>query len=59
LVFSVCRRNRLLELMAIIGRIDRSAIVTVQEVRTQVHGFFSRKRPSPPTAARSTALGMP
>jgi uncharacterized protein YebE (UPF0316 family) len=58
-VFSVCRRNRLQELMAIIGRIDRSAIVTVQEVRTQVHGFFSRKRPSPPTAARSTALGMP
>jgi uncharacterized protein YebE (UPF0316 family) len=52
-VFSVCRRNRLQEVMAIISRIDRSAIVSVQEVRTQVHGFFARKRPAPPTAVRA------
>ena len=47
-VFSVCRRNRIQELVGIINRIDRSAIVTVQEVRAQVHGFFARKRPAPP-----------
>ena len=46
-VFSVCHRKRLQELLGIIRQVDRSAIVTVQEVREQVHGFFSRKRPSP------------
>ena len=51
-VFSVCHRKRLHELLGIIRQVDRSAIVTVQEVRQQVHGFFSRKRPAPPTAAR-------
>ena len=51
-VFSVCHRKRLHELLSIIRQVDKSAIVTVQEVREQVHGFFSRKRPAPPTAAR-------
>ena len=50
-VFSVCHRKRLHELLEIIRQVDRSAIVTVQEVREQVHGFFSRKRPAPPTVA--------
>ena len=52
-VFSVCRRKRLHELLGIIRQVDRSAIVTVQEVREQVHGFFSRKRPAPPVSARA------
>lgn len=51
-VFSVCHRKRLQELLGIIRQVDRSAIVTVQEVREQVHGFFSQKRPSPPAAIR-------
>jgi uncharacterized protein YebE (UPF0316 family) len=52
-VFSVCHRNRLQELLEIVRQVDRSAIVTVQEVRAQVHGFFSRKRPAPPAANRA------
>ena len=55
-VFSVCHRNRLQELLEIVRQVDRSAIVTVQEVREQVHGFFSRKRPAPSVTAR-TSLG--
>ena len=59
IVFSVCRRSRLQELMTIIRHIDRSAIVTIQEVRAQVHGFFSPKRPSPTGAVRGPAPGTP
>jgi len=55
-VFSVCHRKRLQELLEIVRQVDRSAIVTVQEVREQVHGFFSRKRPAPSVTAR-TSLG--
>jgi hypothetical protein len=39
-------------MLGIVRQVDRSAIVTVQEVREQVHGFFSSKRPAPPAAAR-------
>lgn len=52
-VFSVCHRKRLSEMLEIVRQVDRSAIVTVQEVREQVHGFFSRKRPAPPVTARA------
>jgi uncharacterized protein YebE (UPF0316 family) len=52
IVFSVCHRKRLQELLEIVRQVDRSANVTVQEVRKQVHGFFSRKRPAPPAASR-------
>ncbi len=54
-VFSVCHRNRLQELLEIVRQVDRSAIVTVQEVREQVHGFFSRKRPAPPATRAARA----
>ena len=36
----------------VVRQVDRGAIITVQEVREQVHGFFSSKRPAPPAAAR-------
>jgi uncharacterized protein YebE (UPF0316 family) len=57
IVFSVCRRSRLREMMEMVRHIDRSAIVTVQEVRTQVHGFFSPKRPTPVGAIRGPVAG--
>ncbi len=51
IVFSVARRKRLEEMMRIVRRIDRDAIVSVQEIRQQLHGYFAPKR------AALTALG--
>ncbi len=45
-LFSVCHRRRLPELLRIIQRIDRSATVNVQDVRRQYHGYFAPKRPA-------------
>ena len=46
IVFSVAHRRRLGELLAVIRGVDAGAIVTVQEVRTQLLGYFSPKRPA-------------
>jgi uncharacterized protein YebE (UPF0316 family) len=44
-LFSVCHRRRMPDLLRILRKIDRSAIVTVQEIRTQYLGYFAAKRP--------------
>ena len=44
-VFSVCHRRRMPEALQILRQIDRSAIVTVQDLRTQYLGYFTPKRP--------------
>lgn len=44
-LFSVSHRRRMPELLGLIRRIDRSAIVTVQDLRTQYLGYFTPKRP--------------
>ncbi len=46
LVFSVCRRREMQQMMRSIRRIDADAIVTVQEIRQQYHGYFAPKRPA-------------
>jgi uncharacterized protein YebE (UPF0316 family) len=50
-VFSVTHRRRMAEMMAMIEQVDEDAIISVQEVRQQFHGYFSPKRPA------LTALG--
>ncbi len=45
-LFSVCRRRRLPEMIRIVSRVDRSAIVNVQDIRQQHHGYFTPKRPA-------------
>jgi len=45
-VFSVTHRRRMAEMMALIEQIDEDAIISVQEVRQQFHGYFSPKRPA-------------
>jgi uncharacterized protein YebE (UPF0316 family) len=45
-VFSVCHRRRMPEALHILRQIDRSAIVTVQDLRTQYLGYFTPKRPA-------------
>jgi uncharacterized protein YebE (UPF0316 family) len=45
ILFSVTRRRRLAELLALIHRTDSRAIASVQEVRMQYSGFFAPKRP--------------
>jgi uncharacterized protein YebE (UPF0316 family) len=44
-VFTVTHRRRLDELMRMIQELDEDAIISVQEVRQQHHGYFSPKRP--------------
>jgi len=44
-LFSVCQRRRLDELLRIVRQVDRDAIISVQEVRQQFHGYFTPKRP--------------
>ncbi len=49
-VFSVVRRRRLEEYLAVVRAVDRDAAVSVEEVRRQVHGYFAAKRPAPAVA---------
>ncbi len=44
-VFSMSHRRRTQEMLALIRAHDPDAIVTVQEVRQQYHGYFTPKRP--------------
>lgn len=45
-VFSVCRRTRLAELLRITCQLDSGATVTVEDVRQRLHGYFAPKRPA-------------
>ena len=44
-LFSVSHRKRTAEMLELIRAYDKNAIVSVQEVRQQFHGYFSPKRP--------------
>lgn len=44
-LFSVAHRRRMPDLLAVMREVDPNAIVTVQEVRQQLHGYFAPKRP--------------
>jgi uncharacterized protein YebE (UPF0316 family) len=44
-LFSVAHRRRVSDLLATMREVDPNAIVTVQEVRQQLHGYFTPKRP--------------
>lgn len=46
IVFSVCHRRRLGEILHHIRTVDQNATVTVQEIRHQFHGYFSPKVPA-------------
>lgn len=46
ILFSVCHRRRLTELLRIIHQVDRGATVNVQDVRRQYLGYFAPKRPA-------------
>jgi uncharacterized protein YebE (UPF0316 family) len=45
-IFSVCHRRRLPELLRIIRHVDRAATVDVQDIRQHFHGYLSPKRPA-------------
>lgn len=45
-VFSLCQRRRMAEILRLIARADPEATVTVQEIRHHYHGYFSPKVPA-------------
>ncbi len=52
-LFTVARKKRARELLALIHAVDERAIASVQEVRMQYAGYFAPKRPALPAADRA------
>jgi uncharacterized protein YebE (UPF0316 family) len=44
-VFSVCHRRRLPDVLRVIREVDSAATLTVEEVRQRFQGYFAPKRP--------------
>lgn len=47
IVFTLVRRRRIPEVLAIVRTVDEAAIVSVQEIRQQFLGYIAGKRPAP------------
>lgn len=45
-VYSLCQRRRMSEILRLISSVDPHATVTVQEIRHHYHGYFSPKVPA-------------
>ena len=44
-IFSVCHRRQLPEMVRLVCQVDPNATITVEEVRQRLHGHFPPKRP--------------